>query len=314
MQRYIAKRLFQTIPVLILTSILVFYLLFQLPGDPVAFMLGDRGTPNQVTAIRNRLGLEDPLPVQYFRWLGRMVQLDFGDSLINDFPVTKLLKRRFPATLQLSIGSFIVAALVGFPVGIAAAVFQRSWLSRFLASFNAVALAMPVFWLGMLLALLIGVQLKLLPPSGYVQFTEDPIESIRLMILPSITLGLGIGAILARFLQASLLDVFHQDFIRTARAKGLSPWAVLFRHVLKNAMIPVVTVLGLQFGSIMGGAVITEAVFNIPGLGNMLWIAILRRDYFVIQSLMMIVLLTLIFVNLVTDIVYAFLDPRIRYS
>ena len=313
MSRYLQRRLLELIPVFLLASVIVFWLLYKLPGDPVAFMLGDKGTPAQVAAMRANLGLDDPLPLQYLRWLGRLVRGDFGESLINGFPVMDLLKRRFPVTLQLSLGAAIVAMLIGFPLGILAAVFhRRSWLVRLISSFNAFALAIPVFWLGLLLALFVGLRLQWLPPTGYVAFAADPIGSIKHMILPSITLGLAIGAVLARFLQSALIEVYQEDFIRTANAKGLSQQETLFRHVLKNAMIPVVTVLGLQFGTIMGGAVITEAVFNIPGIGNMLWTAVLRRDYFVIQSLLMVILLTFVIINLLTDILYAFLDPRIR--
>lgn len=314
MLRYTSRRLVQLIPVLFITSIIMFAMLRLLPGDPASFMLGDKGTPEQVAAMHREMGLDGPLPVQYLRWLGRLGSGDFGTSLINGLPVLELMKVRFPATVTLSLAATAVALLIGFPVGLAAARWEGTWTARVLTWFTGLALATPVFWLGILLAMAFGIRLKWLPPSGYVPFAQAPLTAIRFMVLPAITLGLGVAAVLARFLQSAVRDVSRQDFVRTARAKGAPDRRVFLRHVLANAMVPVVTVLGLQFGTMIGGAVITEAIFGIPGIGQMLWIAISRRDYYVIQFLVLFIVLSVFLVNLLTDLCYAYLDPRIRYQ
>lgn len=314
MTQYIARRLIQMIPVLFLSSFILFVMLQALPGDPAARVLGDKGTPAEYAALRHKFGIDRPLPVQYVSWLGDMAQGDLGESLINGTPTTELLQRRLPATIELSIGSMIFAFLVGIPMGTTGALFRNAWIGRFVAGFNALALAVPVFWLGILLSIVVGLQLRLLPAQGYVAFGDDPVQSVRLMILPSITLGLSIAAIIARFLQSALLELLHEDWVRTATSKGLSWRSVILRHILKNALIPVVTVAGFQFGALVTGAVITESVFTIPGFGNLIWTAIRQRDYFIVQSTVMLILVAFILINLATDILYAVLDPRIRYS
>jgi peptide/nickel transport system permease protein len=313
MAQYAVRRLLQVIPILFVTSLLLFGLLRVLPGDPASFMLGDKGTPDQVAAMHRQMGLDRPLPLQYVDWLSGLAHGNFGKSLINGTPVLQVMQTRFPATVQLTVGALLVAIVLGVPVGLLGALFSETPLARLVAWFNAFFLAVPVFWLGILLALLVGIQLKWLPPSGYVSFTTSPLQATKLLILPSLTLGLGIAAVLARFLQTAATDVLVRDFVRTARAKGLPERVVVLRHVLGNAMIPVVTVMGLQLGALLGGAVITEAIFSIPGIGQLLWVAISRRDYYVIQFLVLFIVILVIAVNLLTDLTYAFLDPRIRY-
>jgi peptide/nickel transport system permease protein len=221
---------------------------------------------------------------------------------------------KLPVTLDLTVASFLVALTISLPLGVLSAIRPRGWINWFSYYYNALAMAVPTFWLGILLVLVFGLQFKLLPTSGYVPFLSDPLKALRFLVLPAITLGAYVSAVLARFLKAALLETLHQDYVRTARSKGLREQSVIMGHALKNALIPVVTVLGLQFGAFMGGAVITEAIFDYPGMGRMLLYAILTRDYSVVQGTILFVVTAFVLINLVTDVVYAFLDPRIRYQ
>ena len=300
------------VPVLLGSAILIFFLLFVLPGDPAVFIAGGRGTEAQVELIRRSLGLDRPVPVQFVDWLWRTAHGDFGTSYINGFSVKVLLLQRLPVTAELALGAIVVATAIGLPAGLAGALWSEGPIGRLIDLFNAVAIAVPVFWLGILFQIYIGLQLGILPALGYVAFTDDPVENLRSMVLPSLTLGLGIAAVIARFLKAGILEGLRQNYVVTARAKGLSRRRVLFKHVLRNALMSVVTVTGLQFGGLLGGAVLTESVFNLPGLGNLMWISIQRRDYFVIQALTLLTVAVFLLVNLATDLTYGFIDPRIR--
>jgi peptide/nickel transport system permease protein len=314
MGRYVVVRLGHMIPVLAIASVAVWLLIYLIPGDPALALLGPDVTPEQLARARARMGLDQPWPVQYGLWLGRVVQGDLGVSYLNGLPVRTMLAQRIPVTLQLTVASLLVALLVAAPLGILSAARPRSWLARLASGYNALAMAVPTFWLGILLVLLFGVHLRWLPTSGYVPIWDDPGRAARFLLLPAVTLGAYVSAVLARFTRAALAESLGQDYVRTARAKGLGEPAVVGGHALANALIPVVTVLGLQFGAFMGGAVITEAIFDYPGLGRMLLQAILTRDYTVVQGTILFVVAAFVLINLVTDLAYAYLDPRIRYS
>ena len=314
MKAYILRRLLHLIPVLFLTSVIVFLLVYLIPGDPAQTILGPDARPEQVKAVRQEMGLDKPLPLQYVIWLGRALRGNLGKSFINDYPTLQLILMKLPVTLDLTVASFLVALAISLPLGVLSAVRPHGWVNWFSFYYNALAMAVPTFWLGILLVLVFGLQLKLLPTSGYVPFFSDPLKALRFLALPAFTLGAYVSAVLARFLKAALLETLHQDYVRTARSKGLRERSVITGHALKNAMIPVVTVLGLQFGAFMGGAVITEAIFDYPGMGRMLLYAILTRDYAVVQGTILFVVTAFVLINLATDVVYAFLDPRIRYQ
>lgn len=313
MRQYILSRVMQLIPVLLLTSVAVFMLIRLIPGDPAHIIAGAEATPQQLEAVHSQLGLDQPLPVQYVIWLGRVLRGDLGKSVISELPVTTIIAQKLPVTVELTIAALLFSLMLSVPLGILSAVWPRSWVASGAFWWNALAMAVPTFWLGILLMLFFGLQLKVLPTSGYVPFFSDPLKALRFLVLPALTLGAHVSAVLARFLRSALLDTLHQDYVRTARAKGLVERQVVLGHVLKNALIPVVTVLGLQFGAFMGGAVITEALFDYPGMGRMMLQAILTRDYTLIQGTILFIVSAFVLINLVTDIVYAFLDPRIRY-
>jgi peptide/nickel transport system permease protein len=313
MRQYILSRVMQLVPVLLLTSVAVFMFIRLIPGDPAHIIAGAEATPQQLEAVHRQLGLDQPLPVQYLIWLGRVLRGDLGKSVISDLPVTTIIAQKLPVTVELTIAALLFSLMLSVPLGILSAVWPRSWVASGAFWWNAVAMAVPTFWLGILLMLFFGLKLKVLPTSGHVPFFSDPLKALRFLVLPALTLGAHVSAVLARFLRSALLETLHQDYVRTARAKGLVERQVVLGHVLKNALIPVVTVLGLQFGVFMGGAVITEALFDYPGMGRMMLQAILTRDYTLIQGTILFIVSAFVLINLVTDIVYAFLDPRIRY-
>jgi peptide/nickel transport system permease protein len=314
MAGYVLLRLLQLLPVLLLASIAVWLMIYLIPGDPAIALLGSDATAEQLARARVLMGLDRPLPVQYALWLGRVIQGDLGVSYLNGLPVSTMLAQRIPVTLQLTTASLLVALAIAAPLGIVSAVRPRSWLARGATGYNALAMAVPTFWLGILLVLCFGVWLRWLPASGFVPVWEDPGRAVRFLVLPAFTLGAYVSAVLARFTRAALLETLFQDYVRTARAKGLAERAVVGTHALRNALIPVVTVVGLQFGAFMGGAVITEAIFDYPGLGRMLLQAILTRDYTVVQGTILFVVVAFVVINLLTDLAYALLDPRIRYA
>lgn len=311
---YVLRRLLQAVPVLLLASLAIFLMLRLIPGDPAVIILGSDAQPEQLSAIRQQLHLNDPLPLQYLAWLGRVAHGDLGYSYRTQYPVGELLIGKLPATMQLTVAGFIVAVIIGLPLGTLAALRPESWLARAVSWYAGLALAVPSFWFGILLSLFIGLYLKWLPPSGYAPLWPDPVDGLRYLTLPAITLGVGVSAILTRYMRASLLDVLHREYVATARAKGLRERQVVVGHAVKNALIPVVTVLGLQLGAFMGGAVITESIFDWPGVGRAFWTAVSNRDYNVVQATVLFVVLGFLLINLLTDLVYAYLDPRIRYQ
>jgi peptide/nickel transport system permease protein len=311
---YVVRRGLEAGLTILVASVLVFAMVAALPGDPAQIILGDRGTPDQLQSLRHYLGVDAPIPVQYARWLVRVVSGDLGYSMLNGIPVREILARTLPVTLQLAGWALAVVLLISLPMGIYAGAHPRSALARLLGWYHGLALAVPVFWLGIVLAWFFGVRVRWVPPSGFVPFSESPMGWARSLILPATTLGVGVGSIMARFVQASLEDVLSRDYVRTARAKGLTPRGVVLRHALRNALVPIITVFGIQAGFFIGGAVITEAVFAIPGVGTALWRSILTRDYLVTQSIILISIVGFVLISLLTDTAYAVLDPRIRYG
>ena len=285
---------------------LVFFLIHLVPGDPVAVMLGDWASPADENALRIQLGLDKPILVQYTEYLIGLTQFDLGQSLFFQQPVSELIAERFPMTLKLAVMALLVAVIIAFPLGIWAALRAGRWPDHVAMTVSLVGVSIPNFWLGPMLIMLFSLSLAWLPVSG----AEQPYA----WVLPSITLGTALAAILARMLRASLLEVLHEDYIRTAQAKGLSPRWVYGKHALLNALLPVVTILGLQLGTLLGGAVITEVVFDWPGLGQLLVESIQRRDYPVVQGCILVISIAYITINGLTELVYAWIDPRIRVA
>jgi peptide/nickel transport system permease protein len=304
MTRLLLARLASALVVMLGVALLVFLLLHLVPGDPVELMLGDSARPADRAALRQALGLDRPVAVQLGDWLGGLVRLDLGDSLFSRRPVTELLAERIPATLELTVTALALAVLLALPLGVLAARHHGRPLDRGAMAFSLLGVSIPNFWLGPLLILLFSLGLGWTPVSG----REGPAS----LILPALTLGTSLAAVLARMVRSSLLEVLGEDYIRTARAKGLGEGMVLWRHALGNAWLPVLTLLGLQLGGLLGGAVITETVFDWPGLGALLVEAIQRRDYPVVQGCVLLVSLTYVGVNTLTDLVYGWVDPRIR--
>ena len=309
---FVVRRCLVSIPVLISASIALFVVLYVLPGDPAAFVLGDSATPVQLAALRHTLGLDRPMLLQYLFWVGNLLRGNLGDSLVNGYPVARLIAQRLPVALQLTVGAMLVGCVLGGGMGLLVGVHPHGRVARIIDLTNATAIAIPVFWLGLLLQIVVAVRLGWLPAGGYVAFSTNPLLCLRSLVLPCLTLGVGTAAVLARFLATGIQETVARNYVLTARAKGLPRARVLLKHVLRNAAIPSVTVLSIQFGRLIGGAVLTEVVFNLPGLGTLLWTALVQRDYFVIQAVTLLAVVAFIAVNLATDIIYGLIDPRIR--
>ncbi|MBI4198885.1 MAG: ABC transporter permease [Chloroflexi bacterium] len=315
MQRLIVRRLVSAVPTLLVVTFLIYALLLLIPGrDPVNLLLGERSDPEIIKYYRKELRLDDPIPVQYVRWLGGVLVLNFGRSLRTNERVAVELGRRFIVTLELAAGSLLVALVIAVPIGIYSAARPNS-LGDNVGTVVAVAgAALPSFWLGIMLIYMFAVNLGWLPTQGYVKFFEDPLDNLRHMLLPVIVNGTVSAASVARQTRSAMLEVLRQDYIRTARSKGLAEQLVLLRHALRNALIPVVTVLGLTTATLLGGTVITEWIFRLPGLGQFAVQSALVHDVPAIQGTLVVFGATVLVVNLVVDILYGFLDPRIRYT
>ncbi len=318
MARFAASRIAQAIPTIFIVSIMVFGLIRMAPGDPAAMRMGREAArpENQpkLEALRKEMGLDRPIPVQYAMWIGDLARGEFGESLRNKRPTLELFLQKLPATIQLVVGATLFAILLAFPLGILAAIKRGSLIDRAAMGFVSAGLAIPSFWFGLTLILIFSVRLQWLPASGYVPFRDDPIENLKRSILPSITLGTYLAATLMRFLRSDMIEVLAADYVRTARAKGLREKTVIARHALKNALIPVLTIAGLEIGALLGGAVIIEQVFGWSGVGWLTVQAIFNRDYPLVQTSVMFVAIGLILVNLMTDILYGFMNPRLRVS
>lgn len=314
MLEYIITRLLQMIPVALILSVFVFSILHLTPGDPALIMAGDDAPRELVETLRRQMGLDKPLPVQYWIWLRRMLSGDLGRSYVSHYPIARLIRLRLPVTIHLTFGAMLVAMLISIPGGILSALYSDSTVDLMFSLFTTIGLTVPVFWRGILLLLVFAVRLHWLPPSGFVSVLEDPINALRHLLLPAIALGIGPAAVQIRFIKSAILDVLDQAYVRTARAKGLRERAVIARHVLKNAAIPVVTIMGLQLGSLLAGAVLTESVFGLPGLGRLVVDSTLAREYTVVQGCVLLILVVFMVVNTLVDVCYAMLDPRIRYG
>jgi peptide/nickel transport system permease protein len=310
--RWFGGKALQLGTVLLLSSMIVFSIGALLPGDPTITVLGETATAQQRAQLRETLGLDDPLPLRYLRWAGAAVQGNLGTSLRTQEPVAAILAERVPVTLQLTSLSILLAVIAGIPLGVIAAKWRGGAIDLGIGIVGLSSLAVPYFWLGILLILLFSIQLGWLPPSGHVPFFEHPLENLRLMILPVLTVGTAMAALVMRQTRTAMLEALSQDYVRTARAKGQTETVTVLRHALRNALNPIVTVVGLQFGALMGGAVVTETIFSIPGLGRLVVDGIFNRDLAVVQGAILMIVLCVVVINLLTDLLYTWLDPRVR--
>ncbi len=310
---YIIRRILATIPVMAVVAIFVFALLYLSPGDPAAIIAGDTATVADIARIRAALGLDQPVYIQFGDWVWRLLQGDLGISIFTNLPVSKLIAQRLEPTVALTVSTLIVSVMVAIPMGVLAAWRAGSWIDRVVMVFAVLGFSVPVFVLAYILIFVFAIWANLLPVQGYVSITQGVWPFLSHIILPSIALGMIFAALIARITRASMLDVLAQDYIRTAQAKGLSNQQVLIGHALKNAAVPIVTIIGIGVALLIGGVVVTETVFAIPGLGRLTVDAILRRDYPIIQGIILIFSAAYVLVNLLVDLSYTLLDPRIRY-
>ena len=302
-----------TIPVMGVVAVIVFLLLHLAPGDPAALIAGDFATAEDIARIGKQLGLDRPLPVQFVAWVGQVLQGELGTSIFSQLPVSRLIRQRLEPSLVLSVTTLVIAVALAVPIGVLAAWRARTWVDRLVMGLAVCGLSIPVFVLGYLLIYLFAIQLGWLPVQGYVSLTQGIWPCLRSILLPSLALGSIYMALIARITRASLLEVLEEDYVRTAHAKGLSTLTVVVGHALRNASIPIVTIIGVGLTLLIGGVVITESVFAIPGIGRLTVDAILRRDYPIIQAVILLSSGVYVLVNLVIDLVYTVLDPRIRY-
>lgn len=334
MLQYIIKRIFLIVPILIGVSIVAFLLVHLIPGDPARVMLGERATPQQIAELRAQMGLDRPLPEQYLTFVDRVLHGNLGRSVISHNPVAVELRNRYPATIELAFAAILVALLVGIPAGIVSAAKPYSVFDHASMLLALVGVSMPIFWLGLMLIWFGALELGLFPPSGRLSVwaSLDKITGMHVLdslltlnwaalkdalwhlVMPAVALGSIPMAIVARMTRSSMLEVLRQDYVRTAHAKGVANVRVVLKHALKNALIPVTTVVGLEFGSLLGGAILTETIFSWPGVGRMVYDGVMNRDFPIVQGTILIIATTYVVINLVVDIAYAYLDPRIRYS
>ncbi len=313
MARYTAQRLLAMFPVLLIVAVVSFSLIHITPGDPATLMAGDQATPDQVAAIRAEMGLDKPIYEQLYIYFLDILRGDLGESIFSKFKVTTLIAQRLEPTLSIALFSQAVSIIIAIPLGILAAWKANTWIDRVVMVIAVMGLAVPSFWLGANLIWVFAVQLKWFPAIGYVPITEGILPWIRSITLPSVAIGFISAALIARMTRASMLEVLREDYVRTARAKGVAEYGVLMRHAFKNASIPVVTIIGIGIAGLVSGLVVTEAVFAIPGVGRLIVDAVTRRDYPVIQGVILMVTVVYVLINLVVDLIYGYLDPRIRY-
>lgn len=308
---FVVKRVLTAVPTLLIVTLMVFAIQRALPGDPARILAGEQQDPEVIAFIRAKYHLDDPVPVQYVAWLAQVVRGDLGTSIRTNQSVLALIASKLPVTVELALLSMLVAVVIAIPAGVVSAT-KKGTVFDYGGTVAALSgLSIPNFWLGIMLILLISVQLKWLPASGYVPLGEGVGENLKRMIMPAFVLGTGLAAVLMRQMRSAMLDVMRQDFVRTARAKGQRPSLVIVRHAMRNALIPVTTLLGLQLGALLSGAVLTEQVFTLPGFGKLVVDAIYNRDYAVVQGVVMVTATAYIVINLLVDIAYAVIDPRI---
>jgi peptide/nickel transport system permease protein len=311
---YLLRRVLAVIPVMAVVVTIVFLLIHLIPGDPVSVMLGPDATPAQIQGTRKALGLDRPVHEQLVTFYGRVLRGDLGHSYFLDRPVTTALAERAEPTIVLTLCALLVAVAIGVPSGIVAAAHRGSFWDRSLMFLSLLGVCVPGFWLSLNFIFLFAVRLGWLPAAGYASIWVDPRAALTYMVLPAVSLGINQSALIARISRSCMLEVLQQDYIRTARAKGLAPRVVTYIHAFRNALVPVVAVIGITTAILIGGAVVTEIVFNIPGLGRLIISAILRRDYPVVQGVVLVTAAAYVIINLVVDVLYAFIDPRIRYD
>jgi len=314
MGKYTIRRLIQMIPVLLIVSIVIFSIIHLIPGDPAEIMAGTNATEEQLISLRHQYGLDEPLWTQYFIWIGNVAKGDLGNSLINGFPVNELIMQRIPATIELAIAAAIIGVVIALPLGIFSALRPGSIIDFTATTFSALSFAIPGFWLSILLVMFFSLNLKILPPSGRPDFSTQPVEHMKSLIMPALVLGIAMAAKLTRYLRSSMLDELGKDYVRTARGKGLNERATVMRHLMRNSLIPVVTAFGLQMGDLLSGAIIVESIFAWPGIGRLTIQAISWRDYSILQASVMFVVIAFLIINLLTDLTYGFINPQIHYD
>jgi peptide/nickel transport system permease protein len=313
--RYVVRRLIETAVLVAVVSTIVAVFIHLIPGDPASLIVGDNNnTPERIAAVRANLGLDRPIHEQYIDWISGVVRGDFGNSLFSGRPIRDDLFKRIPRTLELGGAALFVSIVVGIPLGVIAGRYRNQMPDVLVSSFAILGLSVPVFVIGTLLVLVLSVKWQVFPASGYVAFSEDPIEHLKRLALPAITLGVLSSATIMRMTRSSILEVLGEDYVRTARAKGLREKTVVIGHALRNALIPVITVIGLQMGTLLGGSVLVEYIFNWPGLSTYLITGINQRDYPIVQAVILIISIVFVLINLATDLLYAVIDPRIKYG
>ena len=303
---YLAKRLLSVIPVLLLASVVVFMIIHLIPGDPAELLAGPGVPDSEIQMIRENMGLDKSLPEQYLVWLSKLVRGDFGESLVYGQPIMPLVMKRFYNTFLLTLAGIIFSVALGIPLGMAAAIKQNSLLDVLVMGVSILGISMPIFWSGLLLILLFSVELEIFPATGIGGFSH--------LVLPAVAIGANSMAIIARMTRSSMLEVLRQDYILSAEARGVPTFVIIVKHAFKNALIPIITIIAIQFGYLLGGAVITETVFVYPGLGRLLVDAISRRDYPVVQACILLIAVMFILINIIVDILYTYIDPKIRYA
>jgi peptide/nickel transport system permease protein len=314
MKKYVIRRLISVIPVLWLVSVLVFGLIHLVPGDPVLVILGTTAEKDQVEAMRHKLGLDRPVLLQYGSWIGHLLQGDLGHSIISDEPVMEMILRRMPTTLTVAAAALLLSLSISIPTGILSALRHNTYTDYVFMGLVILAVSMPSFWLALLFILLFSVELKLLPMMGYVSIFSDFWEGLRYLVLPATSLAFILAAVVARMTRSSMLEVLREDYIVTALSKGTPRRFIVFKHALKNAFAPVLTIIGFQIGFLLGGTVVVEDIYSIPGVGRLIFTAITNRDYPVVQGCILMVTIIYVFVNTAVDLTYAYFDPRVSFG
>ena len=312
MTRLVLHRTGQAAVVLVLASIVIFAAVHLLPGDPAAIYAGSNATPDVIASVHRSFGLDQPLPVQYIDWLANVLRGNLGVSFVSDVPVSQLIGQTLPVTLALGFATIAFAVFVGLGCGVVAARNRGRWIDRLVAAYNVVGLGVPNFWLGFVLLIVFAAKLRWFPVGGYTSASDNFVAWMRGLVLPAVALGAYLSAWQARFVRNAMLDVLAEDYVRTARSKGLGETAVLLRHALRNIMVPVLTVIGIQAGRVLSGAVVIETVFSIPGMGRLMVQSVLNRDYAVLQALLIVFVFTYLIINFLVDIANVMLDPRLR--
>ncbi|MFS0557366.1 ABC transporter permease [Brevibacillus sp. 179-C9.3 HS] len=311
---YLLKRVVSLLPVLLVVAVVDFIIIHLTPGDPASVILGAQATEEELAKLREQLGLNLPIYIRFFEWIGGLLQGDLGWSIFMDKPVTEAIWEHLGPTLSLTIMAEIIAILFAIPLGVMAANRRGTWMDQSFMTVALLGISLPSFWIGLNLILLFAVQLNWLPAAGYQPMSGGLLNHFKYLIMPAISLGIMQGALIARMTRSSMLEVLNENYIRTAEAKGLKMWFVTYKHALRNAFIPILTVIGLSFATLIGGAVVTETVFNIPGIGKLIVNSVLRRDYEVIQGTVLMIATAYVLINLIVDLLYAYIDPRVRYD